>query len=622
MPAPDVFITGLGAFFPGPKVSNDEMEDRLGRIHGRTSRARARVLKQNGITSRHYAIDGQQRTLYRNSEMAALAVQSAVAHARVALTDVDYLSAATTQGDVLVPGFASMVHGELKAQPLELSSLSGVCASGVMALKAAYLQLRAGEKRLAVACASELPSRSFKASRFEAQGGGPLSFDTEFLRWMLSDGAGAAVLASQPAAHGISLRVEWIELLSHAGTNPPCMFAGANQAPSGELGPSWLDYVSVEAASVEHTLNLKQNIRLLDRVVQLGVEGFFELVDRGRVQPDKLSWLVVHHSSDFFRKRIFELLAKGGVRIPEERWFSNLATRGNVGAASLYVLLEELVRDKKLEPGEQILCMVPESGRFIRSYMLLTVVSPARPLPSAQPPRAANDVGAPELKTNGDPLSERLVRGLTRAWVSFEQRLHRVPIVARIESGAFDVDGYRQLLIALRQQVVEGSRWIARAASSVSSDRFELRQMFLQHAREEQADFKMLERDYVAVGGRIEDIRGALKNVGSEALSAWMFHRAGMPDPFDLLGAMFIIEGLGSRLAHGWGVLIRDGLALSDEQVSFLLYHGANDGRHFERLESAIASGLLDDALVDRIIKTAQVTARLYLLQLEEITNP
>ena len=115
------------------------------------------------------------------------------------------------------------------------------------------------------------------------------------------------------------------------------------------------------------------------------------------------------------------------------------------------------------------------------------------------------------------------------------------------------------------------------------------------------------------------EIQQAEKNLGSEALSAWIFHRAGHENPFDLLGAMFIIEGLGNRLANRWGKSIREQLRLEESQVSFLLYHGANDGNHFAKLEAALGSGVLTEAMVTRIVKTARVTARLYALQLEEL---
>src|SRR3954469_21688761 len=95
---PEVFITALGKFFPGDPIANDEMEDYLGRIHGRAARAKERVLAQNGIRTRHYALDKQQRTTHRNSEMAALAVRDLLARAELD-GGVDYLGAATTQGD-------------------------------------------------------------------------------------------------------------------------------------------------------------------------------------------------------------------------------------------------------------------------------------------------------------------------------------------------------------------------------------------------------------------------------------------------------------------------------------------------------------------------------------------
>lgn len=57
----DVFITGLGKFFPGPPIPNDQLEDYLGLIHGRPARAKGRVLAQNGIQTRHYALDRRPR---------------------------------------------------------------------------------------------------------------------------------------------------------------------------------------------------------------------------------------------------------------------------------------------------------------------------------------------------------------------------------------------------------------------------------------------------------------------------------------------------------------------------------------------------------------------------------
>ena len=90
---------------------------------------------------------------------------------------------------------------------------------------------------------------------------------------------------------------------------------------------------------------------------------------------------------------------------------------------------------------------------------------------------------------------------------------------------------------------------------------------------------------------------------------------------FGLLGAMWIIEGLGSIKAAEWGALVRQRLDLPDHAVRFLLYHGENDAEHIKEFEQMLGMVLPDEAVAARIVKTARVTARLYALQLEEMAG-
>jgi 3-oxoacyl-[acyl-carrier-protein] synthase-3 len=87
-----------------------------------------------------------------------------------------------------------------------------------------------------------------------------------------------------------------------------------------------------------------------------------------------VDYYLPHISSEYFRPRLRHTLEKIGFFIPEEKWFTNLTTKGNTGAASIYIMLEELFYSGRLRRGEKILCYVPESGRFSTVYMLLTVV--------------------------------------------------------------------------------------------------------------------------------------------------------------------------------------------------------------------------------------------------------
>lgn len=212
-----------------------------------------------------------------------------------------------------------------------------------------------------------------------------------------------------------------------------------------------------------------------------------------------------------------------------------------------------------------------------------------------------------------------VLRKLTVVFTDFEQRLEATPLIRKLTRGRFEIADYHAFLINLRQQVKDGALWMSRAASNIGEDHLELRSTLMRHAVTEHRDFRLLEADFVAAGGDLESIRTAPKNIGSEALSAWMFHQASQPDPFGLLGAMFVIEGLGSIKAAPWGRLVKDRLDLPDEAVRFLLYHGENDAEHMEEFREMLAMVLPDEAVAERIVTTARVTARLYALQIEEV---
>lgn len=364
------YITGVGAFLPGPPIGNDELEAYLGVIPGSSDRLRRRMLEANGIEKRHYALDHQGNTTVLNEEMAAEAARAALQSRGMTAKDVGILATGTTQGDLPVPGFASMVHGRIGGGPMEILSAGGVCCSGVAALRAVDDAVRLGRHRTGVAVASELVSRSLRAARYPADSG----FDAAFLRYMLSDGAGAVVVEPEPGPDGISLRIDWIHLVSHAHRFPVCMYAGASAPDQVEAGSTWQDRPTPAAADTAAMLNLRQDTGILNNIVALGVEEYVGLVRAGRVQPGDVDHLLVHYSSDYFRSDIVRLMSEAGLMIPEERWFTNLRTRGNTGAASIYIMLEEAWSRGRFRPGDRILLMVPESGRFTVSFVHLTCV--------------------------------------------------------------------------------------------------------------------------------------------------------------------------------------------------------------------------------------------------------
>jgi pyrroloquinoline quinone (PQQ) biosynthesis protein C len=216
---------------------------------------------------------------------------------------------------------------------------------------------------------------------------------------------------------------------------------------------------------------------------------------------------------------------------------------------------------------------------------------------------------------------KRCLQSLIKVWFDFDLALSKVPIIKRLEQQRLSIEDYQTLLLHLRQQVIEGSRWITRCASSFDRDYADVRASVIHHAYEEHKDYTLLESDYIACGGSLETIQTTPKNIGSEALHGFLMYRASQPNPVDLIGAMWIIEGLGSKMASRWAKLVNEQFEFSSSATSFMSYHGNNDDNHMAELYQLIDRLATSQSAVNDMVRTAKVVARLYLLQLEEIDN-
>ncbi|OJV36331.1 MAG: hypothetical protein BGO29_03930 [Bacteroidales bacterium 36-12] len=378
----DVFINKVSKFLPNSPIGNDEMENVLGMINDKPSRARSIVLRQNGIKQRYYSLFPNQKIntkstelkiSHTNAELAAEAIQR-LFDSNVKLENVQLLCCGTSAPDQFLPSHTSMVHGILKGHALEIVSPSGVCLSSAHAMKVAYMAIKSGESCCAVCSGSEMVSPGFHASKYEAEcakteeieGNPYIAFDKDFLRFMLSDGAGAALLENKKRGN-ISLKIEWIESVSYANKNETCMYLGGEKLPNGELkswkvmrGQEWLD---------KSIFAIRQDFKLLGKeVIGCWIEHLTTSFKKHDIDTfESIDYFVPHFSSMFFGNKLKEEMKENGIEIPYEKWFFNLPEIGNVGSASIYIALEELFNSGKLIKGERIILAIPESGRF--SYM-------------------------------------------------------------------------------------------------------------------------------------------------------------------------------------------------------------------------------------------------------------
>lgn len=375
----EVFITRTAAFLPFEPVSNDEMESVLGLAGGKPSKARRLILRSNGIQQRHYAIDRSSgKNAMSNTQLTAAAIRGLGED----IGPVDCLAVGTSMPDQNMPNHAVMVHGELGWPRLEAVAFAGICLAGTAALKHAWLSVKSGEARRAVSTGSELASSGMRGAYFEAETAHQLAtldsqpqlaFEKDFLRWMLSDGAGAMLLENTPNGPH-PLRIEWIDLSSAAHELPACMYSGAEKNPDGTLA-SWRNASHAEWGE-RSIFSLKQDVKLLnENIVRATLADPLRLIIAKRgLHADTIDWFLPHLSSMYFAAPVETALKEVGLPIPRERWFTNLVNKGNTGSASPYIMLDELVRSGRIRRGQRVLMFVPESGRFSSGFIMLEAV--------------------------------------------------------------------------------------------------------------------------------------------------------------------------------------------------------------------------------------------------------
>lgn len=609
------YLTGTSSFLPGEPVDNAAMDCYIGSINRASGRIKQRILAENGINTRHYALDAEGNSLHSVASMGAAVVRNLVPEGE----PIGFLAAATTGGDVAAPGPANLIQGELKLPPLETVSISGICAASMGALKAAAHAVESGAARSAVAVASEFPSRLFKASRFVDRGA-DVDFDAHFLRWMLSDGAGGVALSSRPAPTGLSLKLKWIHQKSFSGDLATCMQVG--QSP-GNRAPGYLDYPTLAEAERAGAFDLRQDLRLLPNLFDLGLHEYARLVKAGDLDPSRVTWFLCHYSSERFKPLMQKLMDEAGLSIPADRWYSNLASKGNTGSASIFIMLDEFyrTRGRELKAGDQLFGFVPESGQFTVAYFLLEVVDANSEPEHARTTHDLDTLAPPPVVPSDSlaPCVSGMLKDLMAIWHDYRSAVFRTDLARAILDGSVQRADYLAWMENWIPQVREGSLWMRRAVSSMGTGLRPLAELVHTHAGEEQLDWQVLYADYRAAGG-VLPLEALRMNPGGEALNAFMHAYAARPDPIGLLGGIYIIEGTGQRIVPTLMPRLKASLNLSPAVLRFMAYHGENDQAHMLRWLEAVklAAEHVPNA-AGQITRAAESVASLYLQQWKHV---
>jgi 3-oxoacyl-[acyl-carrier-protein] synthase-3 len=89
---------------------------------------------------------------------------------------------------------------------------------------------------------------------------------------------------------------------------------------------------------------------------------------------DDYAVVLPHMSSFYFRDQMEQIIAGATSDGRMRPYWTNLATAGNTGAASIYIMLDEYLEQHPPRDGDRIMLFVPESGQFNFVMISLTAV--------------------------------------------------------------------------------------------------------------------------------------------------------------------------------------------------------------------------------------------------------
>lgn len=342
---PGITIIGTGRYLPGEPVTNDA----LSRVMDTTD---AWIQQRTGIHQRHYAEEGVGA-----SDLGAEASKQALAAAGLEASAIDYVICATMTPEYLYPGSGGLLGAKLGIPGVPALDIRQQCAAIPFGLQVADGLISVGAARTVLLVGTEVQSGFMPWSDWEAVRHPDINRTIAPEDWdranrhrgvsvLFGDGAGAFVLqAAQKSGQGLLGTV----LYSDGREAKQIYVAGGGflQHP----------YLSEKTLANEDMFPRMQGRDLFKNAATKLPRAVREVCKNCGVSIGDVDWFIAHQAND----RINEVVRQA-LDVPHEKVPSNISRYGNTSAATIPILLDELIRDGSVKRGQLVCFLALGSG--------------------------------------------------------------------------------------------------------------------------------------------------------------------------------------------------------------------------------------------------------------------
>jgi 3-oxoacyl-[acyl-carrier-protein] synthase III len=362
-----VRISGTGSFLPGSPLSVDEVDDFLGELTEAPPKTRAWLQRMKSmmkemleVENYYYAIDPVTRQFTEdNITMSVKAARKAMEMAGMQAGKIEFIAYGSAHQDQM-PTASVRIQEALGISACGEISIHANCTSAYKAFLVAYDFIKSGRYKNALVLSSGMSSSMLRAEYYNQ----PLVRKEElFLRYFLSDGAGAVVLQADPSCKG-GLFVENVYMESIGGKKPSAM---KDKRPAYWMNPKEEFEKGYHHLSQMFQNELRQNFHEADGSVFLN--GLKRMFERYPADLSRLRYFQINFPSKHIAELVMDECEALG--IPKDTLYTRMSGMGYAGPPMVFICLDKIFREESLVKGDLVLSFVTEVSKFMQAGFTL-----------------------------------------------------------------------------------------------------------------------------------------------------------------------------------------------------------------------------------------------------------
>lgn len=359
-----VTVSGSGHYLPGEPIPFAQVDHYLGHIDGaplKTQKWLKRIKQLMGelidVDSYHFAIDPVSREFTEdNISMSVKAAEKALTNAGLKADDIDFIAYGSAHQDQM-PTASTRIQEKLGISHCAEMAIHANCTSAYKALLVAFDFIRLGRYKRALVLSSSMSSSELRSEYYNLP---KVKKEELFLRYFLSDGAGALVLEAADSEKQTGLVLEHAYIESVGGKKPSAM---GNKRPAYYVNPK------TEFEHGWHHLRQLFNDDLHDHFHEpdgsVFVKGLRRMLAQHPIDMEQLRFFQVNFPSKHIAEMIMDECISLGIR--RETLYTKMSSMGYAGPPMVFMCIDKIRREEQMKEGELLLSFVTEVSKFMQA---------------------------------------------------------------------------------------------------------------------------------------------------------------------------------------------------------------------------------------------------------------